>query len=268
MADPRRLTDMELERMLRDLAPHYPYPATPNLAVAVRSRIVAAPTPKVVRLPLWRDPWRLALAAALLLIALSAALLINPVTRDAIAHFFHVRGVVVSRQPSPLPSISPTTSAGPYLGQRTTLEEAQKAVQFTIVVPPQLGAPDAVYLDTAIPGGEVALAYNPRPGIPLVKETGLGVLVTEFRGDLAPEAILKNAGPNTIVEETTVNGDPGWWLAGEPHAVVVQDGPYQARPETLRLAANTLIWEHAGVTYRIESNLSKAEAMRLASGMP
>jgi hypothetical protein len=34
------------------------------------------------------------------------------------------------------------------------------------------------------------------------------------------------------------------------------------------MAANTLIWEHAGVTYRIESGLSRAEAFRIAAGLP
>jgi hypothetical protein len=38
--------------------------------------------------------------------------------------------------------------------------------------------------------------------------------------------------------------------------------------ETLRMAANTLVWEHAGVTYRIESGLSKADAFRIAAGLP
>ena len=266
MADLRRFTDAELEGMLRGFGPSYPYPPTPNLAVSVRSRIAARPAAPVVPLPLWRDPMRLALAAAVLLILLGAAALINPVTRDAIAHFFHVRGVVVNRQPSPAPSLSP--SASPYLGVATSLENAQAAVAFKIVVPPALGSPDAVYVDATVPGGEVALAYKPRPGIPLVKETGLGVLVTEFRGDLAPESLLKSAGPGTRVDETSVNGDPAWWLQGEPHTIVIQESPGEARPETLRLAANTLVWEHNGMTYRIESNLSEADAMRLAAGMP
>jgi hypothetical protein len=34
------------------------------------------------------------------------------------------------------------------------------------------------------------------------------------------------------------------------------------------MASNTLTWSHAGVTYRIESALSKADAIKLAAGMP
>jgi hypothetical protein len=265
MADPRRLSDLDLERALAALGPRYPYPPTPNLALAVTRRIAPQPIARPRRLELWRDPRRLALVAAVLLVLLGAAAVANPTTRDAIAHFFHVRGVVVSRQPSPLPSLSPI---GPLeLGRRTTMADAQSGVSFKIAVPPQLGDPDAVYVENDVPGGEVALAYTPRPGIPLVKQTGLGVLVTEFRGDLNPGFIGKAIGPGTTLEETSVNGDPGWWIAGEPHMIFV-DIHGNGQQVTLRMAANTLIWEHAGVTYRIESGLSKADAMRIASSLP
>src|SRR5438105_3021585 len=152
------------------------------------------------------------------------------------------------------------SSATPLdLGHRSSMADAQSAVGFTIAVPAELGAPDAVYVNTDLPGGEVALAYTPRPGIPLVKQTGLGVLVTEFRGDLVPGFISKGVGPGTSLQETSVNGDPGWWIAGEPHTIYVEVAG-SGQFETLRMAANTLVWEHAGVTYRIESSLSKAES--------
>ncbi len=265
MADPQRITDVELERALRDLGPRYPYPPTPNLASRVRGRISVQPVAPPRRLELWRDPRRLALVAAVLLVLLGAAAVANPATRDAIAHFFHVRGVIVNRQASPLPSFSPVTPLN--LGRRTTLTDAQSRVKFTIALPAELGTPDAVYVVSDVPGGEVALAYTPRPGIPLVEQTGLGVLITEFRGDLIPGFISKSVGEGTTTEEVSVYGDPGWWITGQPHMIVVHVNG-QDRPETLRMAANTLIWEHAGVTYRIESDLSKADAFRIAAGLP
>jgi hypothetical protein len=265
MADPRRITEVELERALRDLGPHYPYPPTPHLASRVRLRITAQPIARPRRLELWRDPRRLALVAAVLLLLLGGAALANPTTRDAIAHFFHVRGVIVNRVSSPLPSFSPGTALG--LGRRTTLADAQSAASFTIAVPTELGTPDAVYVTSGIPGGEVALAYTPRPGIPLVKQTGLGVLVTEFRGDLIPGFITKGVGAGTTAAEVSVNGDAGWWISGEPHMVIVQVAGNDVTA-MLRMAANTLIWEHGGVTYRIESGLSKADAYRIAAGLP
>ncbi|HKV30547.1 MAG TPA: hypothetical protein VJT14_05975 [Candidatus Dormibacteraeota bacterium] len=265
MTDPRRVTGVELERALRDLGPRYPYPPTPNLASHVRLRITAQPIARPRRLELWRDPRRLALVAAVLLVLLGAAALANPVTRDAIAHFFHVRGVIVNREASPLPSLSPGTPLD--LGRRTTMADAQSRLSFSIAVPPEVGQPEAVYVVSGIPGGEVALAYAPRPGIPLVKQTGLGLLISEFRGDLMPGFITKGVGPGTTVEEVSVHGDPGWWIAGEPHIIYVKVAGTD-QMETLRMAANTLIWEHAGVTYRIESGLSKADVLKIAAGLP
>ena len=265
MADRARITDLELERALRAFGPRYPYPPTPNLAVRVRSRIVAPPVRPLPRRAVWGDPRRLALVAALLLLLIGTAALAIPGTRDAIAHFFHVQGVIVNRVPSPPPSLSPATSLD--LGRLTTIHDAQSSASFTIAVPSALGSPDAVYVAGGIPGGEVALAYQPRPGIPLVGQTGLGVLITEFRGDLIPGFLTKDVGPGTTLTETSVNGDPGWWIAGEPHLIVVRVGGTD-QPETLRLAANTLVWEHRGVTYRIESDLSKPDAMRIASSLP
>jgi hypothetical protein len=265
MVDPRRISDVELERALRDLGPRYPYPPTPNLASRVRLRITAQPVARPRRLALWHDPRRLALVAAVLLVLLGAAAVANPATRDAIAHFFHVRGVIVSREPSPPPSFSPVTPLD--LGRRTTMADAQAKVNFPIKVPVALGEPDAVYVVSGIPGGEVSLAYTPRPSIPLVKQTGLGVLVSEFRGDLNPVFLMKGLGQGTTAEEVSVNGDPGWWISGEPHMIYVEVGG-QGQSVPLRLAANTLIWEHAGVTYRIESGLSKADAFGLAAGLP
>jgi hypothetical protein len=266
MADLRRTSDVALERALRDLGRAYPYPPTPNLVSRVRSRITAGPVARPRRFELWRDPRRLALVAAVLLVLLGAAALANPATRDAIAHFFHVQGVIVNRVPSPGPTVSSSTPLD--LGHPTTMDEAQSAVKFSIAIPPALGTPDGVYLNSGFPGGEVALTYNPRPGIPAVKQTGLGVLVTEFRGDLIPDFITKEVGPGTTVEQTSVNGDPGWWIAGEPHAIAIKGSDGNGQREILRLAANTLIWERGGVTYRIESGLSKADAFRIAAGMP
>src|SRR2546425_1818494 len=105
MADPRLITDFELERALRDLGPRFPYPPTPNLASRVRNRIVAQPIARPRRLELWRDPRRLALVAAGLLLLLGAGAAAQPTQRDAIAPFFHVPGPLASRPQVPLPSL-------------------------------------------------------------------------------------------------------------------------------------------------------------------
>src|SRR5947208_4145674 len=97
MADSPRRHDLDLERALRELGPRYPYPPTPNFATAVRTRIVARPATPLRPIALWRDPRRLALVAAVLVVLAGAAALINPAPRHAIAQFFHIRGGCVTR---------------------------------------------------------------------------------------------------------------------------------------------------------------------------
>src|SRR3989442_2250858 len=97
MVTPQPTAGVAQGQGLPGLGPRYPYPTTPNLASRVRNRIVAQPIARPRRLELWRDPRRLALVAAGLLVLLGAAALANPATRHAIPHFFHVRGAIVNR---------------------------------------------------------------------------------------------------------------------------------------------------------------------------
>src|ERR671937_699358 len=262
MADFVGMSDQQLEAALRDLGSRFPYPATPGLSASVRSTLLTPSPRRSVTLP-WRT-MRVGLAVAALLIVTVLAATADPGIRSAIAHFFHVQGVTVTRQPSALPS---PTLRPLNLGRAVSLSEAQGAVSFKIAVPtdPTLGQPDGIYLDQSVPGGEVALVYRSRPGMPAVPQTGVAVLVTEFSGKLNPAYLEKMLGPDNQLEETAVGSDPAYWISGQPHAVVVVGPLGEPRTETLRLAANTLIWSHGGVTYRIESGLSKAQALQIAS---
>ena len=61
----------------------------------------------------------------------------------------------------------------------------------------------------------------------------------------------------------TVNGEPGVWLE-EPHLVFFEDLRGRVRQSTGRLAGKTLLWQHGDVTLRLEGDLSKEEALRIA----
>jgi len=69
------------------------------------------------------------------------------------------------------------------------------------------------------------------------------------------------------VEAVEVAGVPGYWLSGEPHEFfyVAPDGKVDT--ETIRLAANTLLWSAAGITYRFESALLLQSAIAIANSM-
>jgi len=150
--------------------------------------------------------------------------------------------------------------------ERVTLGEARQAVSFRVRLPslPELGSPDEVYVDDEPPSGRVTAVYAPGPGLPRTSATGVGLLVTAFRARFDEEFVIKEAGPGTRVEQVSVGGDPGYWVEGEPHTVVYVDGR-GLNSDTLRLAGNTLLWERNGVTFRLEADISKEDALRIAA---
>jgi hypothetical protein len=70
-----------------------------------------------------------------------------------------------------------------------------------------------------------------------------------------------------VVEEVTVGGEPGYWFSGEPHFFTYIDADGQFREERTRLAGNTLIWQRGDLTLRLEGQLPKEEAVRIAESM-
>jgi hypothetical protein len=155
------------------------------------------------------------------------------------------------------------------LGERVTLEEARRRVGFSVLVPGAAGfqQPAAVYVNEAVPaGGRVDLVYRARPGLSASPFTDVGLLVTEFRGQPTPE-FLKKVAVLGMVEEVRVGGEPGYWFSGEPHFFTYRDAAGSLQDEQTRLAGNTLVWQRGELTLRIEGEISKQEALRIAESM-
>ena len=64
-----------------------------------------------------------------------------------------------------------------------------------------------------------------------------------------------------------MNGSPGFWIAGAPHAILYVAPNGEPIPDTVRLAANVLVWKRGAVTVRIESLLTKEQALRVAQSV-
>jgi hypothetical protein len=240
----------ELEQVLVDLGRHIEFPPTPDLAPGVRTRLASGPAPAFA---LFR---RRALVLALAVLALAlAAVLAVPQTRAAILEFFHLRGVTIERV-GELPTV-PEQQTGPglVLGKKVSLEEAREAVKFELVVPAALGEPDEVYVQTSFPpGGMVSLVYGSREHP--------RALFTEFRATVR-EVIFKKVAVETTIERVEVDGEVGFWIgAGHLFSYFDANGAYQQEP--IRLAGKTLVWERGALTLRLEGELSKVEAMRIA----
>lgn len=77
----------------------------------------------------------------------------------------------------------------------------------------------------------------------------------------------KSVAEATIVEEVKVGGRPGLWLTGASHIVQVRDASGEFSLDFRRVEGNVLAWEANGVTYRIETQLPLAEALRIAESI-
>jgi hypothetical protein len=252
----------ELEAMLSDLAGRIDWPATPQLNVVIPRRAAVV----LPFRPRFQTRW--AMAAVAVLVILATLLAYTP-TRTAIADWLNlhinIRRTTALPTPSPLPSGTLGSNLG--LGTQATLDTAQSKVAWQVLVPGQLGTPDAVYLKLppdGPTGGEVSLVYAPRPAIAVASQTGVGVLITEARGSVNEQFFDKAVGPDTTIEEVTVNGHRGWWISGEPHAFVFVDTHGDPQYETLRLATNTLVIDDGGTIVRIEGHMTKSQALQIA----
>lgn len=254
--------DRELERELGELGSRIEYPPTPDLAGAVLRRLEEGdrtPRRRGFGLPDLSARW--AAAAALLLFL--AVPLLSPATRETFSGPFVAgpaadggkpQGVAVeSGDGAPRPS-------SPGRAESITLREARaRAGDGAPVLLPrakELGEPDEVYALGRPSRGGVALVYRSRPGLPPLGGTGIGLVLTEVPGDL--ESAYLETRSATGFEEVNVDGGRGFWYP---------EGHHPAPPVVGRSwhpRADVLLWEREGRALRMEANLPKAEAVRIA----
>lgn len=237
----------ELERQLSAVAAEVEWPRERDLRARVRARVEEPSQPLL--------PWRrtLVLALALLALAIGVAFAVPP-ARSAILRWFgleHVRVVHVEELP-------PTRRvAASDLGDRTSVAEAQRRVGFRLRRLPGR-APDSVYIRPVSNGFRVTLVYGSveRPRL----------LLGEFRGTGTDEYVEKYVASGTKVERVRVDGNPGIWFSGAPHALLYMDPEYprQVYTDVALLAGNTLVWQDGAVTFRLEAKLTKRDALGLA----
>ena len=264
-----RMTEQELDATLAALGERLAYPQPTRVADVVRARLREPRTGRwwdALRSPRYAFVPALATLAVMLLVVVLA----TPGARAAATEVLHAWGIDIFRGP---PIATPAVTAAPRagLGDLTTLADARLRADFTLRVPtdPRLGTPDEVYRGLADATGShqrITLVYAQRSGIPLSHEPGVSALVVEFRGRPDEQLIGgKGAGPDTKIESLTVNGGRGLWLEGAPHLFFYRDPAGTISTETLRLAGNTLIWEQDGVTFRLEAQVSREDALRIAA---
>jgi hypothetical protein len=245
-----------VEAELRDLGRELDVPPAASPIAAVRQRLEGptAGRPHPARrgtriVGRWRPAWRAALIVVAVLVALLAA---TPQGRAVVAHVLRFAGIELQEGPGPAPS--PRSGAALPGERRMSLAQARRHVSFPILVPEALGRPSEVVVSD---GGRVAsLIY---------RQTPYGeVRMDEFAGHLDPVFFQKfiQVGDVTVVR---VNGRKGMWVKG-PHVLmyITRDGTPAAASARLT-TGNTLIWGAPQVALRLEGNLTKTEALAIAS---
>lgn len=245
--------DQAWEAKVRQVARHFSYPPTPDLAEAVRQQLASSKArlkPDLITRRRWA--W-----AALLALFLVGSLLAVPQVRAAVVEFLQL-GAVRIFLAQPVPTVQPTPVMAPSLlglAGETSLAEARTQVDFPIrlpTYPAELGPPDRVFQQDF--DGPVVILVWLKPEDPGQVWFSLHLM--------GPDTFAGKGAPQTVTE-TMVNGRPALWLEG-PHLLQLSDGDYALR----RLVeGHVLLWTEGQLTYRLETDLPLAEAVRVAESL-
>jgi hypothetical protein len=256
------------EKQLLSISKGLEYPRTPDVAGSVMSRLRASTRPHFVSK-------RLAWSLTILLILFSSLMLIPP-ARAAIIEFIQIGVVRIFRtEPTPVtppneefPATSSPVTATPVatsqplipllerLAGDMTLEEAQQTVDYPILLPSypsDLGPPDRVFVQDA--DGDMTILVWADPQQPDDVLMSLHFLPP---GSWA----IKKIDP-TLIQETKVNGRRAIWAIG-PYPIITSNGNI----DLIRLIdGHVLIWDDGIMTYRLETDLSLEEAIKVAESL-
>jgi len=261
--------DIEFENQLRSIANGLEYPRTPDIAGSVTTRLR---TPTRSRFILKRWAWSLTLILLLL-----SSLMLVPNVRAAIIEFLQVGIVRIFPQPAG-PTIESIITSSPetvirltttpdessqllitFLDQiagETKLATAQEFVPYSILLPSypiDLGKPNRVYVQDA--EGVMTILVWTDPKQPERVTMSLHFIPV---GHWA----INKFGPVEI-KETEVSGQQAVWAVG-PYPLFMKDGNIQI--ERL-IDGHVLIWADGDLTYRLETELSLDEAVKIAESL-
>jgi len=263
------------EDKLRALASGMDYPHTPDIAGDVTARLRQSTRPRFSFQPFGSAQGRTLAWSLTLILILCSSLMLIPTVRAAVIEFIQI-GVVRIFPPEPTtPSGEPVTTATPesfspatatpapslipilnQVAGKTTLADAQAKVDYSILLPTypsDLGEPDYVYIQD-MDGNMVILVW-------LDPEQPKKILMSLHFLPNGSWAIKKME--PTVIEETTVNGEYAIWTTG-PYPMHMTNGDIQYKR---LITGHVLIWANPDVTYRLETDMSLEEAVRIAESL-
>jgi hypothetical protein len=260
------MPDRELERELRELGTLIDYPPTPDVAYAARNLLDEEDSrPQRFRMPFPRMRWA-AVAAAFVLAA--AVPTLSPSLRTTVSdwfiaeHFQSPGGPAVDAGSSERQSEAGAPPAGVsksgtspalaprFSGEQISLREARARTDGALLLPrtTKLGKPEEIYAGGPSRKNGLVLVY--REGLPPLGDTGISLVLTEVPGNLEPAYLRGKTTVEADLELVSVDGGPGYWSAAGQ-----------------RLPGHVLLWEQGGVALRLEADVQKEQAIRIAESV-
>jgi hypothetical protein len=224
------------------------FPETPSLVARVRSRLERE---RVVRAP--AGPWQLALAgvaATVVIVCLISA--VAAPARNAAADIFDRINIFEVDE-------VPPDSTRDITGTELTLEDAQSALAFPLLLPEGTG-PNRVLLQDFGQVKAAVLFYQNENGAPYALfETNTPVA----KGLSVGKGVVES-GQAQLVGGL---GGEAYWLTGlrlvqyyDVDGAVIQDS-------VRATDVNTLLWNEGGRVFRVEGDLTQAEAIEIAKSL-
>ena len=266
------MTELErepFENQLSSIAKGLDYPRTPDIAGSVMRRLRTSTRSRFISR---RFAWSL----TIILILFSSLMLIPP-ARAAIIEFIQIGIVKIVPRPTEAPidgiqtatpdSIIPRTATPSLpsstlipslrrIAGETTLANAQQKVDYSLLLPtypPDLGPPDYVFLQDAERAMTILVWLD-------LHQADRVLMSLHF----VPEGSwgIEKAEPR-VIEETDVNGQRAIWAIG-PYPLKLRNGDLDF---TRLIDGNVLIWAVGDLTYRLETNQTLEEAIKIAESL-
>jgi hypothetical protein len=169
--------------------------------------------------------------------------------------------VKVERVPTPPPGARPELEDD--LGALVPAGEAVTRAGFDPLIPEELGPPDR----TREIGQRISLVYEPRDDLPKLPRMDAGLIITQTRGGIQTEYLQKLVYGGTSVRRVKVAGRPGAFISGGMHGYIYETPGGAVEEDQPLLAGPTLIWEQRGLVLRLEGDVERATALRIARSM-